>query len=125
MTNITDERPAASGPLSPDGGEQLARAEAIKQIERKRRYWVSSAISFAGMLIVVAIWAITEYHNAGGWPTQGFSQSSSIPNVWNIWIIYPAIGWAFLEIAAGLNVYLRTPISESQIRREMQRRASH
>ena len=26
---------------------------------------------------------------AGGWPTQGFSQSSGIPNVWNFWIIYP------------------------------------
>ena len=125
MTNITDERAADSGSSVPSSAEQLARQEAIKQIERKRRYWVSTAISFVGLLIVAAIWAITEYHNAGGWPTQGFSQSSSIPNVWNIWIIYPAIGWAFLVIAGGLNVYLRTPISESQIKREMERRARH
>jgi hypothetical protein len=43
--------------------------------------------------------------------------------VWNIWIIYPAIAWAFLTAAAGLGVYLRKPISESQIKHEMERQA--
>jgi hypothetical protein len=93
----------------------------IKQIERKRRYWISTAISTLGMLILAAIWAITEYHNAGGWPTHGFTQSSGIHDVWNVWIIYPAIAWAFLTAAFGLGVYLRKPISESQIKREMER----
>lgn len=125
MTHITDERPADSSPTVPSDTEQLAREQAIKQIERKRRYWISTAISFVGLLIVAAIWAIGEYHNAGGWPTQGFSQSSGIPNVWNIWIIYPAIAWVFLEIAGGLGVYLRRPVSESQIKREMEHQAHH
>ena len=75
------------------------------------------------VLIPAAIWAITEHHNAGGWPTQGSSQSSGIHDVWNIWIIYPAIAWAFLTTAVGLGVYLRKPISESQIKREMERQA--
>jgi hypothetical protein len=123
MTNILDER--AEGPGSPvaSSTEQLAREQAIRQIERKRRYWISTAIATFGMLILAAIWAVTEYHNAGGWPTQGFSQSSGIHDVWNIWIIYPAIAWAFLTAAAGLGVYLRKPISESQIKREMDRQA--
>lgn len=30
---------------------QVARERAIKQIERKRRYWISTAISAAGMLL--------------------------------------------------------------------------
>jgi hypothetical protein len=30
------------------------------------------------MLILVLSWAITEYHNAGGWPAHGFRQSSGI-----------------------------------------------
>jgi hypothetical protein len=123
MTNIVNERAADSGPSVSSNTEQLAREQAIKQIERKRRYWISTAISTLGLLILAAIWAITEYHNAGGWPAQGFSQSSGIPNVWNIWIIYPAIGWAFLTGAFGLDVYLRRPISESQIKREMERQA--
>ena len=123
MTNITDERAADSGSSVSSRSEQLARGQAIKQIERKRRYWISTAVSFVGLLVLAAIWALTEYHNAGGWPAQGFSQSSSIPNVWNIWIIYPAVAWVFLEAAGGLGVYLHKPISESQIKREMERQS--
>ena len=48
------------------------------------------------MVILAVIWAFAEYHNAGGWPTNGFSQSSGIANVWNYWIIYPAIAWVLL-----------------------------
>jgi hypothetical protein len=52
-----------------------------------------------------------------------FRQSSGIPNVWNLWIIYPAIVWVFLTVAGGLTVYLRKPISESEIKRELDRQA--
>jgi uncharacterized membrane protein YcjF (UPF0283 family) len=123
MTNSTDDRLAHTDSDTPADTGQLAREQAVKQIERKRRYWISTAVSTLGMLIIAAIWAITEYHNAGGWPTQGFSQSSGIPDVWNIWIIYPAIAWAFLTTAFGLDVYLRKSISESQIKREIERQA--
>jgi len=123
MTKISDEGLAHFDSDAPANTEQLAREQAIKQIERKRRYWISTAVSTLGMVILAAIWAITEYHNAGGWPTQGFSQSSGIHDVWNIWIIYPAIAWAFLTAAFGLGVYLRKPISESQITREIERQA--
>jgi hypothetical protein len=44
------------------------------------------------MVILVLIWALSEYHNAGGWPTRGFSQSSGIHDVWNFWIVYPIGG---------------------------------
>ncbi len=121
MTKITHERPAHANSDAPATTGQLTREQAIKQIERKRRYWLSTAVSTLGLLILAAVWAITEYHNAGGWPTQGFSQSSGIHDVWNIWIIYPAIAWAFLTAAFGLDVYLRKPISESQIKREIER----
>jgi hypothetical protein len=127
MMKITDERVTHPNSDAPANTVQLAREQAVKQIERKRRYWIGTAISTIGLLVLAVIWAITEYHNAGGWPTQGFSQSSGIRDVWNIWIIYPAIGWAFLTAAFGLDVYLRKPISESQIKREMERqtRSAH
>ena len=121
MAKIIDERFTHADSDVPAHTEQLAREQAIKQIERKRRYWISTAVSTVGMLLLAVIWATTEYHNAGGWPTQGFSQSSGIHDVWNIWIIYPAIGWVFLTAAFGLGVYLRKPISESQIKREIER----
>jgi hypothetical protein len=31
------------------------------------------------MIVLAAIWAIAEYRNEGGWPTNGFSQSSGSP----------------------------------------------
>jgi hypothetical protein len=100
LHDISHDTPADSGQNAPATGEQLARQQAIKQIERRRHFWVRATMGTAAMIIVVIIWAITEYHNAGGWPTQGFSDSSSIPNVWNDWIIYPAIAWV-LFLAAG------------------------
>jgi hypothetical protein len=121
MTKIINGTPVATGPDSSANPGQLAREQAIKQIERRRRYWISTAVSGIGMLLLAVIWAITEYHNAGGWPAQGFSQSSGIHDVWNMWIIYPAIAWAFLTAAFGLDVYLRKPITETKIQREIER----
>jgi hypothetical protein len=106
---------------APVTGDPLARQQAIKQIERKRHFWISAAMGTLAMIVLTLIWAFSEYHNAGGWPTGGFSQSSGIPDVWNYWIIYPAIAWIFLTVAGGLSVYLRKPISERDIRREMER----
>ncbi|HUA40112.1 MAG TPA: hypothetical protein VMA32_00985 [Streptosporangiaceae bacterium] len=123
MTKLTDDRPAVSDGDVTDVVAQPAREQAIRQIERRRRYWISAAVATVGMILLAAIWAISEYHNAGGWPTRGFSQSSGIHDEWNIWIIYPAIAWAFFTTAFGLDVYLRRPISESRIRREMERQA--
>jgi hypothetical protein len=123
LHDVSHDRPGDSDSDAPATSEQLARQEAIKQIELKRRFWIRAAIGTVAMILVAVIWAISEYNNAGGWPTQGFSESSGIPNVWNLWIIYPAIVWVFLTVAGGLTVYLRKPISESEIKRELDRQA--
>jgi protein-S-isoprenylcysteine O-methyltransferase Ste14 len=99
------------------------RELAIDQIERRRRFRLR-AISYATVAIVVTvIWAITEYHNAGGWPSDGFSQSSSIPHVWNIWIIYPLIGLALMVALDAWRTFGQRPISEDEVRREIERLA--
>jgi len=123
MTKIIDERPTDVDSGAPADSGQLARQMAIRQIERRRRFKISTAVAGLGMILLVAIWATTEYHNAGGWPTHGFSQSSGIHDVWNIWIIYPIIAWAFLTAAHGWIVYGRKPISERDIKREMERQS--
>ena len=86
-----------------------------------RRFRISAVWSAIGMAILVAIWAMAEYHNAGGWPTQGFSQSSGISGVWNIWIIYPLGAWLMILAAHAWAVYMDKPPSEDKMRREMQR----
>jgi hypothetical protein len=123
LHDTSRDRREDSGSDASVTSEQLARREAIKQIELKRRFWIRAAVGTVAMVLLAVIWAISEYNNAGGWPTQGFSESSGIPNVWNLWIIYPAIVWVFLTAAGGLTVYLRKPISESEIKRELDRQA--
>ena len=108
---------------APASSEELARQQAIRQIERRRRFWIGTIVGTVAMVLVVVIWATTEYHNAGGWPTSGFSQSSGIPNVWNYWIIYPAIAWVLLMAGNAWWVYGHKPVSESEIKREVERQA--
>jgi len=123
LHDISHDTPAGSGSNAPATSEQLTRQQAIKQIERRRRFWMSAAMSTLLVVILVIIWAITEYHNAGGWPTHGFSDSSSIPNVWNDWIIYPAIAWVLYLATHALLVFRSKPISETEIKREIDRQA--
>jgi len=117
---MTDGKPPV-GSSSPTPDEEQLRQLAVKQIKRKRRFKRRAISCAAVSILLVIIWAASEYNNAGGWPTDGFSQSSSIPHVWNIWIIYPIVGLAiFLSIDAW-NTFGRKPISESEIRHEMDR----
>jgi 2TM domain len=116
MPNVMHDTPTDHGPDT-----SLARQQAIRQIERRRRFWISTTWSAIGMAILVIIWAATEYHNAGGWPVHGFSQSSGIHEVWNFWIVYPLGAWLLVEVAHAWFVYGNKPISESEINREIER----
>ena len=123
MHDISHDTPADSGPNAPASGDQLARQEAIKQIERRRRFWVSTA-------------AWTVGHDLGGGrlghfgvPQRGrladerIQPELGIPNVWNYWIIYPFIAWVLGTAAGAWWVYGRKPVSESEIQREIERQA--
>ena len=110
-------------PATLTDGEELARRQAIKEIGRRRRFRIEIVSSAIGMAILVVIWAIAEYHNAGGWPAHGFSQSSGIHDVWNYWIVYPIIGLTLLLAGRGWSVYGQKPISEREIKRELERQA--
>ncbi len=123
LHDISHDTPADSGPDAPAAGEQLTRQQAVKQLERRRRFWIRATLGTLAMITLAIIWAFAEYHNAGGWPTNGFTDSSSIPNVWNYWIIYPAIFWVVLTTADALIVFRNKPISEAEIKREIERQA--
>jgi hypothetical protein len=122
LHDISHDKPGDSGANAPAPG-QYARQQAIAQIERRRRFWISTVVGTLAMVLLVVIWATTEYHNAGGWPTSGFSQSSGIPNEWNYWIIYPAIAWVLWTAAHAWWAYGRKPISETDIQQEIERQA--
>jgi hypothetical protein len=123
LRDTSHDTPAGGDPDAPPGSDQFARQQAIRQIERRRHFRVRATVGTLGMIILVVIWALSEYNNAGGWPTSGFSQSSGIPDVWNYWIIYPAIAWVLITVADAWFVYGHKPVSESEIQREIERQA--
>jgi len=115
---------AAASQLDPSGdSDELARERAIKQIERRRRFNIDIFASAVVMALVAAIWAVGEYYNAGGWPTNGFSQSSGIHDTWNIWIIYPFMAWVVFLALRTWSYYGHKPITESEIQHELERQA--
>ena len=123
MSHVIYDSPTDHSPDAPADGDQLARQQAIRQIERRRRFRISAAWSAVAMVILVVIWATSEYHNAGGWPVHGFSQSSGIHEVWNFWIVYPLGAWLLALAAHAWFVYGNKPISEGEIKREIERHA--
>ena len=123
MSNIIHDTPTDHSPDAPADGAALAREQAIRQLERRRRFWTWTTWSGIGMAILVVIWAASEYHNAGGWPVHGFSQSSAIYEVWNFWIIYPLGAWLLITAAHAWAVFGNKPISEGEIKREIERQA--
>jgi len=117
----TDDKPTIELKLTKTSGDDdQLRAQAVKQVERVRAFKLHLAASFLGMLLLTAIWAISEYHNAGGW-AHSFSQSSGTPHVWNDWIIWPWMVWVFVMAVRAYAVFMRRPASETEIQREMDR----
>lgn len=119
QTTTNGAPPRVVSPFREDG-EQV-RQLAVAQIERKRRFHTRAFGAAALTVVLVIIWAIAEYNNANGWPTNGFSQSSGIYHVWNYWIIYPVIALALGVAIDWWHTYRHRPITEDEIRREMAR----
>ena len=77
------------------------------------------------MIIVTVIWAVPQYHTAGGWPAHGLSHSCwpPVPNMRNGWIIWPAVVWVLATAGSARFVCGHKPVPEREINREMQRQA--
>ena len=113
--------PLVIEPTPPVRGADEVRELAVRKLERKRRFHTRAFSAAAVSVVLVIGWAVSEYGNAHGWPTNGFSQSSGIHHVWNYWIIYPLILIAVSIVVDAWNTFRRQPISEREIRREMER----
>jgi hypothetical protein len=125
LPDVSHGRPDGSDLAAPVTSKQLARQQAIRQIQHRRRFWARATISTLIMIVVTVSWAFSQYHTAGGWPVHGFTQSSwpVIPNVWNYWIIWPAMVWVLWIAGDAWWTFGRRPISESEIQREIDRQS--
>jgi len=118
---LLDQRSPDAGQEAQTDTELSARQRALKRIEGKRHFQFEMVVAAIAVFLLVLTCAMSEYHNAGGWPTQGFSQSSGIHDVWNYWIIYPVIGIALILGGRAWFVFGNKPHSESEIKREIER----
>jgi protein-S-isoprenylcysteine O-methyltransferase Ste14 len=121
VKQIADGTPPVIESTASERDDAEVRELAVKQIERKRRFEMRAFAAAVVCAFLVVVWAVSEYNNAGGWPTNGFSNSSSIPHVWNDWIIYPLIAIGLGIAIDGWNTYRRKPITEAEIKREVDR----
>ncbi len=118
---LSDDGPPEPGNLRPEPGSDPVRELAIQQIKRKRAFQRLAVAFAAASVFLIVIWAVGEYNNAGGWPSDGFSQSSGTPHVWNIWIIYPILGMGLVLAIDAWVTFRHRPISEREIQREIDR----
>ena len=95
------------------------RAEALRRLERRRGLWMHAAAYVMTSLVLIAVWAVTEYSNSGGWPER-FS-SDGQPGNWNPWILYALLGGAVLTAVRAWLRYGPRPFSEAEMRAEMER----
>src|SRR5579862_9331436 len=102
---LLDHDVPGAGRSAPPRPDPSVRERALKRLAAKRRFHVEMVIAAVATCLLILIWALSEYHNAGGWPTQGFSQSSGIHDVWNYWIVYPVIGIALVVGGRAWSVY--------------------
>lgn len=54
---------------------------------------------------------------------QGVAEMPRLLCSWTVWIVYPVLGWGALVAAHGWFTDLHEPISEPEIRREIERQA--
>ena len=125
-----------SPPLSDDGSPDTSTPPPIpgatpcgnsrsSKIKRKRAFQRLAVAFAAASVFLIVIWAVGEYNNAGGWPSDGFSQSSGTSHVWNIWMIYPILGMELVLAIDAWFAFRHRPISEREIQREIDRLTEH
>jgi hypothetical protein len=95
------------------------RVVALTNLKRRRAFATHAVGTALAAVLITAVWAITEYQNAGGWPT-GF-RSGRQHHDWDPWIIYPWIAGVVSLAAHAWVTYGRRPTTERDIAAEMDR----
>ena len=81
--------------------EQEIRDQAIERLKKKRDFKMHVLMYVTVNAFLVAIWAVSD---------AGF-----------FWPVFPILGWGIGVVANAYDVYGRKPISEEEIRREVDR----
>jgi hypothetical protein len=106
-------------PVETDNDDRRWRALALERIKRRRNFQIHLVAHLIGSLFLAVVWAVTEYHNAGGWPT-GF-RTGRMNHDWDPWIMYPLIAGTLAVAVHAWIAFGREPTTEADVRREVER----
>jgi 2TM domain-containing protein len=105
--------------LDLDERERRLRRVAVERVRRRRNLRLHVVATVVASVFVTLVWATTEYHNAGGWPT-GF-RTGRMNRDWDPWVMYPLLAGLVALAVHAWAVYGRTPTSEREVQRELER----
>jgi hypothetical protein len=94
--------------------------QARRQAQRVHNLKRHLAIYVIGMVLLAAVWIVTQYQSAGGWPDR-FAQGNDRPGTWSVWIVWPLLVWTQILLVHALVTFLRRPLPESDVDHEFER----
>ncbi len=120
--------PTDVSPQTTDGWPSL-RAQAIERIHQLRRFHVHLVAFALGLPIVGGIWVLSEYYEEHTWPSR-FASAPDVAGTWDPWFFWFAFVWFVILAVHALKTYfgptvgplgryIRRPVSETEIDREI------
>jgi hypothetical protein len=86
---------------------EVLREQALRQVKKRRDF---HAHVFAFLAVNIVLWGV--------WAIVGVTSHS-----WNLWPLWVTLLWGLGLVVNAWDVYFRRPITEEEIRREMDRLA--
>lgn len=87
--------------------EDTACALAHRHAERVRNLEAHVVAFVVGAIILTALWVLTEYLEADGWP-QRFGDEDA-PGTWHLWLFYVLGVWALVVALKAVGTYFDRP----------------
>lgn len=85
--------------------EEIRREQALRRIKKRRDF---HAHLFVYLVVNIAIWGI--------WSVIAITSGG-----WSPWPVWVTLGWGLAVVFNAWDVYVRRPITEDEIRQEMDR----
>jgi hypothetical protein len=123
-----------AAPVAAPERRDSMRALAAERIYRVRRFKLHAIVFAVGLPFLGALWVLTEYFEEDTWPSR-FASDPDVAGTWDPWLFFVAGIWSIALVIHGLRTYLgppvgpigryiRRPISESDLDREIERERS-
>ena len=127
-TESAPERLPGMGEAEPDAG---LRALAIERIYRMRRFKLHVVVFAVGVPLLATLWLLTEYFEENTWPSR-FASDPDVAGTWDPWLFFVAGIWLIALATHALRTYfgppigpigryIRRPVTDAQIGRELER----